>query len=330
MVIFGIGAIDKQSAEKTAENFVRAEKAGFEYGWLPDFTDLISLYPVLTMLARETKRMKIGPSVTNPYTRHPLVTAVSIATIDQLSNGRAVLGISSGDRAFLRTMGIEMNKPVLAVKESVEIIRKALAGEEFSYEGEIFKISNSRLASLPKRTVPIFIGAKGPKMLDLAGKIGDGVSIDAPHHLDVKLAAQKVAKSARNSGRNVDDIMFSVTVPFSVGKDRDKAMDPILKFRAAVMASCSSSEILERHKIDMDRISEIREKLRTGRSGEVSEMASEKILEAFSMVGTPDYCIERISKLIDAGVDQVHLAIFNFSTENENLLSKEILPYFKN
>ena len=219
MVIFGFGALDRQSVEKTVNNFLRAEKAGFDYGWLPDFAEMISLYPALAVLAWNTKRMKLGSAVTNPFTRHPLVTAGAIAAIDQLSHGRAVLGISSGDGATLHSIGIEMKRPILAVRESVEIIRKALTGEKMSYDGEIFTIREYQLTCLPKNRVPIFIGAKGPMMLSLAGKIADGVSIDVPHHLDVKPAMQKVTESAKNSGRDVKDVMFSVTLPFSVDKN---------------------------------------------------------------------------------------------------------------
>jgi 5,10-methylenetetrahydromethanopterin reductase len=329
MVIFGFGALDKQSVEKTVNNFVRAEKVGFDYGWLPDFAEMVSLYPVLAVIARETKQMKLGSAVTNPFTRHPLVTAGAIAAIDQFSRGRAVLGISSGDGAALLSIGIEMTKPVLTVKESVEIIRKALTGEEMSYEGEIFTVKEYQLTCIPEKPVPIFIGAKGPMMLNLAGKVADGVSIDVPHHLDVKPALQRVRNSARSAGRDEKAIMCSVTLPFSVDKDREKAKEPV-KFRAAVMASCSSREILNRHEIDLEQISRIREKLSTGRTKGVSELASERILEAFALVGTPDYCIERISKLTKIGIDQVHLAVFNFSPDQEKLISGKIIPYFKN
>ena len=130
MVLFGFGALDKQSVEKTVNFFLRAEKAGFDYGWLPDFCEMASLYPVLTLIAQKTHRMKLGSAVTNPFTRHPLVTASTIATLDQISKGRAVLGISSGDGAALKSIGIEFKKPVLAVKESIERIREQLRNVE--------------------------------------------------------------------------------------------------------------------------------------------------------------------------------------------------------
>ena len=105
-----------------------AERLGYDYLWLADERFFREVYASLTLCALRTERIKLGPCVTDPYSRHPAMTAMAIATVDEISRGRAVLGIGAGVSGF-REMGVTRTRPGVAIREAVELIRPLLAGE---------------------------------------------------------------------------------------------------------------------------------------------------------------------------------------------------------
>ena len=150
-----------------------AEDAGFQNIWITDHYNNRDVWSTLAVLSMMTNKIKLGTGVTNPYTRNSAITASSIASINELSGGRAILGIGPGDKATFDKMGIEWDKPLSRVKESVLAIRAFLAKEQVNQAG--FK--GAQMAFGPSK-IPIYIGAQGPKMLELAGAIADGVRIE--------------------------------------------------------------------------------------------------------------------------------------------------------
>ena len=143
-----------------------------------------------------TNKISLGTGVTNPYTRNAAIIASSIASINELSGGRAILGIGPGDKATFDKMGIDWDKPLTKVRESVQAIRAFLAREQVNQAG--FKGAQMSFAA---GKIPIYIGAQGPKMLELAGAIADGVLINASHPEDFKFAVPVIRQGAEKAGR---------------------------------------------------------------------------------------------------------------------------------
>ena len=137
---FGVEFVPQKPLDEIVGEAKKAEKAGFEYCWITDHYNNRNVYAFLTAVARETKKIAVGPGVTNPYLIHPAATASAIATIDEVSGGRAILGISAGDRTVLSSLGVELAKPIPTMSETSEIIPKRKAGERMELEGEIYKI----------------------------------------------------------------------------------------------------------------------------------------------------------------------------------------------
>src|SRR6266436_5297464 len=139
-----------------------AEANGYSRVWLADERFYREVYSCLGQLAAHTSSVLLGPCVTDPYTRHPALTAMAIATLDEISGGRATLGIGAGISGFAE-LGIERRKPACAIRESIELIRALLRGETVDFDGEVIAGDQSRLSfSPPRPAVPIYVASNGP------------------------------------------------------------------------------------------------------------------------------------------------------------------------
>ena len=124
-----------------------AEDSGFKSVWVTDHYNNRNAYAILTLLALRTAKVSLGVGVANPFTVHPAVTASAIATLNEISGGRAILGIAAGDKMTLQRLGIGWDKPLTRVKEAVEFIRELSSGKRVSYSGKTLKVENAGLIS---------------------------------------------------------------------------------------------------------------------------------------------------------------------------------------
>lgn len=320
------------SVEVLVEHFRLADEMGIEYGWLADQTFSPSAYSVLTLAAYLTKRIKLGTSVTNPYTRHPVIHATTGAVIDELSNGRFMLGIGAGDESSIKSLGLGYDKPVSMVRETVEAVRRLLRGEKVTCRGKALNISNVRLMFKPKRVFPIHVGARGPRMLRLAGEIGDGVLIDASNPVEAKIALTEIRKGLDKAGKKQEEIEITATVVFAVDEDSEKAREKI-KWLVALIAASALPEVLERHEIHPDFVKLLKVHLeRKGLEG-VSELVKNEMIDAFALVGSPEECIAKIEEMTKTGVSHVALGIMDLAgadvRHQVKLVGEKILPHFK-
>ena len=302
-VKFGIEFVPSMSVDGLVSNIVLAENAGFDYVWVTDHYTNRCVYIGLTVAALNTKRVKLGTGVTNPYHIHPAWTASAIATLNEVSNGRAILGLGPGDRSTLGQIGISLSKPLTAVREAVEIIRKLWAGETVNFSGDVFHLANARLSFKPSTPIPIYIGAQGPKMLELAGAIGDGVLINASHPKDFEYAVKYIKDGAQKAGRKIEDIDVVAYAALSVDEDAARARDAARIVVAFIVAGAPDN-ILERHGIKKEEVEAIRSAIAKGDIPGAGKAVSDASLEAFSISGTPEECISRIEQLIKMGVTQ--------------------------
>lgn len=152
-----------------------AEDVDYGHLWYTDQRFWRDSYMGLAQIAEVTSRIKIGPGVNDPFTRHPALIAMSIATLDEQSQGRAVLGLGVGGSGIAQ-MNLPKPRPVRALREAIEIIRAMLTGDSVNYQGEIFQLSDAKLGFQPLRQdIPIFVATHGPQVLKLSSKIADGI-----------------------------------------------------------------------------------------------------------------------------------------------------------
>ena len=330
MVKFGIEFVPKEPYWKITYYAIQAERGGFSNLWITDHFNNRNVYVALTTAAIYTNRITLGPGVTNPYMVNPVFTAQAVATLNELAPARVVLGIGAGDKTTLASVGVEMRRPLSAVKEAVSIIRNMTSGENVVFKGEVFQIAGAKFFFKPRGRIPIYVGAQGPKMLALAGKIGDGVLINACDPKDVEYAVKCVKEGVSEVDKQFSELDVAAYTSFSVHEDLKKATKAAVPVVAFIVAG-SPSQVLERHEIDLRKAEEIREALKANEWGRAFGAVSQEMIEAFSVCGTPDMCIERIAELLKSGISQfvVGSPIGAKVREAINLISEKIIPHFK-
>jgi len=330
MVKFGIEFMPREPYWKIIYYAIQAEKGGFSNLWITDHFNNRNVYVTLTAAAIYTNKITFGPGVTNPYLVNPVFTAQAIVTLNELAPERVVLGMGAGDKTTLESIGVEMQKPLNAIQEAVEIFRKITSGESVVYKGEVFKTAGAKFSFKPKGRIPVYIGAQGPKMLELAGKIGDGVLINASHPKDVEYAINCVKEGISQARKKLQEVDIAAYPSFSVHEDLKKATKAAIPVVSSIVAG-SPSQVLERHGIDSKKADEIREALKANDWGRAFGAVTPEMIEAFSVCGTPDTCIERIAGLLKFGISQfvVGSPIGLNVREAIGLVSDKIIPHFR-
>jgi 5,10-methylenetetrahydromethanopterin reductase len=218
-VRLGLLYLGSRPATRVVEVARHAEAAGFSCFWIPDERFLREVYSLCTLVAGATSEILIGPCVTDPFTRHPALTAMAIATLDEISDGRAVLGIGAGVSGFAE-LGIRRRQSARRASEAIHLIRRLLTGEPVELHGDVLSFSG-RLNFTPAREhLPVYLAAGRPMMLRAGGMLADGVIIEAC-----------VAPGTLERARDVIDLGASY-----VGRD-PRAIDLVARVDVAVHES---------------------------------------------------------------------------------------------
>jgi 5,10-methylenetetrahydromethanopterin reductase len=202
-------------------NVAEIDRLGYDALWLTDSSlHSRNCWAYLTLAARASSRLALGTAVTNPVTRHPGVTAVAAATVAEISGGRVRLGIGAGDRPLL-SLG-EKPARLADLEKAIEVIRALWAGEHVTAQGTSFALDDAHYRFAPVPAIPVWVSATGPKTLELAGRVADGVILLAGLHPEgIKFALDHIDRGAEQAGR---DTRPEVTV-FAYGAidDEDEA-----------------------------------------------------------------------------------------------------------
>src|SRR5215831_9931331 len=153
----GLLLLPTYDSGRLADLAALAEDTGYDDLWLADERFFREVYASLTLCALRTRRIRLGPCVTDPYSRHPALTALAIATLDEISNRRAVLGIGAGVSGF-RELGVDASRSAVAIREAIELIRRLLSGETVTRRGRAITLDDGRLDfCAPRIDVPIYV-----------------------------------------------------------------------------------------------------------------------------------------------------------------------------
>jgi 5,10-methylenetetrahydromethanopterin reductase len=180
-----------------------AEAVGYDTVWVADERFYREVYSCLTSIAGHTSKVLLGPCVTDPFSRHPALTAMAIATLDEVSGGRGILGIGAGISGFVE-LGINRRKPARAIYETVEVIRALLGGGNVDFHGQVINLDQGRLSFMPHRSaVPIYVASNGPLGQRVAGAVADGAIMEGCASVEEAQAfSDKVTASASQAGRD--------------------------------------------------------------------------------------------------------------------------------
>jgi 5,10-methylenetetrahydromethanopterin reductase len=305
---YGIEFVPGNVNVKQVVNFCKlAESKDIDFAWITNHYNNRHCYPTLAAIAQATTALKMGPGIMNAFTDTPAAMASFFCTLNEISDGRAVLGIGPGDLSTLPKLAINAEKPVARLEEAVVQIRKLCAGDQVSKSGmQFFDYDGAKLTgvNLPdkKKGVPIYIGAQGPKVLELAGKVGDGALINASNPKDFQIAIPIIKKASDAVGKKNFDI--GAYTAMSIDQSEKKARNAA-KIVAAFIAAGSPPDLLTRHGLNLDNVAKIKAALGKFDFKTVGELVGDKEIDAFTIAGTPEMVKAKCADLTKAGVTQI-------------------------
>lgn len=328
---FSIGLPPNLPFEAYARLAGLVERYRFSLVVIDDIPNFKSCWGILFSLARETRHVHLGPSVTHPYQRHPLVTVANVATLDELSGGRAFLGWGRGDASDHRAMHLATPRPLRALREAVALTRHALSGSQAAFEGELFRLApNFGLGFRPLRPdVPVYLGTTGPRGFRLAGEVADGVHaaglLNAPA---IAMARREIAAGAAASGRSPEAVELAASCWTSIGADGAAAaalVKRLLVLRLPLIPALAEAAGVDKR--DLDAIAgHVERRDLDAAVRHVSDAAA----RAFGFCGTPEDVVRGVEAVVEAGVRHV---IFKpplgpDHAEAVRLLGERVIPRF--
>ncbi|TXT55826.1 MAG: 5,10-methylenetetrahydromethanopterin reductase [Candidatus Thorarchaeota archaeon] len=341
---FGIEFVPDEPVSKIVEWSKLAEKVGFGNIWITDHFNNRNLWVTLTAIALNTSRVIIGPGVTNPFHTSPALSAAAIVTIDELTNGRAAVGLGAGDRVTLNTLGIEWNLPVTTVIEGIQILRKLIRGERVHFKGKVFDIRGAKLSHVKKvqrasegerekklgRNIPIYAGAQGPMMMKRTAEVADGILTNASHPKDIEIAMKLIRAGVEKAGRDIADLDIGAYTAFSIAHSREEAMKGDTRMVVAFIVAGSPESVIERHHLNIEQCRAVKTALSKGNFQNLDSLVTDEMVDAFAIVGNKDYCVNRIEEMREAGVTQfiVGSPIGPDKKGAIEYIGKEVIPLF--
>ena len=202
------------------------EACGYETFWYADERFFREVYAGLTFVALHTRTIQVGTMVTDPYTRHPALTAMAVATLDEIAGGRALFGLGAGVAGFAE-MQLARQKPAQAMRETIAVVRQLWRGDTVDYHGEVITLTHGRLDFRPVRPhVPVYIASNGPMGLALAGEMAEGVVMQSPvAPALVEWFLHQVRRGARRTGRDLAAIDVVARLNLCIDEDARLAKD---------------------------------------------------------------------------------------------------------
>ncbi|RBQ19208.1 hypothetical protein DP939_14800 [Spongiactinospora rosea] len=302
---------------EAAELARRAEDLGFDGVWVADHYFHRDATGALALMAAATERVTLGTAVVSPLLRHPALLASAAATINEISDGRFVLGLGAGGYEFAAELGIPPRRPLGLTAEAVRIVRELytgradVTGDTFTTTGEL------RFTPVP---TPVYLAGRGPKMLALAGEIGDGVITHG-------LSGRHIAYVKEKLGGPGTALVLMLDV--EVDRDRARALDALRPRCMAMAGGSYADELIEVYGLDPAEIGALRAALRSGDRAAAGRLVTDQMVDAFGIAGPPELLRDRLAEFAAAGVDEVILSVgggdLDASTGHLTELAKAVL-----
>lgn len=299
---------DRHSLQDGIKYAQYAESKGFEAVWQAESRLVRDAIVPMAAFAASTSKIKVGSGVINNWTRNIGLLAATFLTLDDLAPNRIICGIGAWWDPLAKNVGIERKKPLLAMRETLEVMRKLLNMEVVTYNGEFHKVSGIQLDVVhgrkEPRHIPLMIGATGDMMMELTGEIADGVVLNycvAPEYNDKAL--ELLDKGAKKAGRRVNDLDRPQLVVCSVNKDRAKAIYDAKWLLTQYVAQ--QPHIAKASGVDDATIKKVQSIVGWPATKEQVAQAMEFIPDDFvlkiSATGTPDEARAKVQQYVDRG-----------------------------
>lgn len=289
-----------------------AEANGYDIVWLADERFYREVYSCLTYFALNTTRVKLGPCVTDPYSRHPALTAMAMATLDEVSDRRAILGIGAGISGFSE-LGVERKKPARAIREAIELIRMLMRGENVTYKGEVIQFTEGKLSFAPIRPeIPVYVASNGPLGQKMAGAVADGAIMEACGNVEEVRALRAVLDGgARQAGRDPKAVKLIARLNTCIAADGQAARDALRPTVARMLGAARLKFLTAQHQglaLAPELVASVAGAAYA--SGFTPYLpllphVTDRHVDAFTLAGNVAEVAARVTELRAAGVDSV-------------------------
>jgi 5,10-methylenetetrahydromethanopterin reductase len=289
---------------KEIEYCKHAEEKGFYSVWQGQSRMARDSIMPLAAIAAVTKKLKLGSGVIHTWTRNPAIIAVVFSTLNEISGGRALLGIGALWEPMASKIGIERKTPMLAVREYVQVLQRLFRMETVTFHGEHVHLTDIKLEK-PTSYIPVYVGATGFKMIELAGEIADGVVLNymvSPEYN--KNAMRHLQEGARRAGRSLGSIDRPQLVACSLNEDSQKAIDAVRPMVTEYLGM--EPHIMRMSGVRESLVKEIQETLggwppKPGGLEKAMPLVDDKIVQFLTASGTADECRRKVQAYVDEG-----------------------------
>ncbi|MGC8661582.1 MAG: LLM class flavin-dependent oxidoreductase [Nitrososphaeria archaeon] len=309
MVRLALYMQDKHPIKDEIEYSKYAEQNGFEAVWFAESRLARDAIVPMAAVASNTSKITVASGVVNNWTRNVGLMAATFGTLYELAPDRVILGVGAWWEPLASKVGVKREKPLLAMKEYVTVLKRLFNLESVTYHGKFVNVTDIQLdvvyGERKPRKIPVYIGATGFEMLELAGEIADGVVLNylvSPEYN--KKALEMIKKGAAKAGRKLDEIDRPQLVVVSMDYDEDKAID-----RAKTLVSMylgQQPHIMKASGVSESLINEVNEALggwpaKPGGLEKAKKLVPDEVVKMLTVTGTPDQCRKKVKEYIDSG-----------------------------
>jgi len=291
--------------------------------WVPESWGRES-FATLGAISQVTRKVSLGTSIINIYSRTPAIVAMAATTLDMLSDNRTIIGLGASTAAIVENWhGLEFNRPASRMKEYIECLRLMTRWEKVKYNGEFFQINNFKILHQPQReNIPIFMAAVNKKMVSMASKLADGILLYLRPHEELKRTATELKQATKGKSFEIACSFICAISNKEPEKARARAATT-LAFYIAVGEYYSKFLADNGFKIEVE---EITAEYRKAGADNAAKYVSDRMLSSLVICGSSEECRESLSKFLSTGIT---LPIIQFNPIGDSESSfKEMLSAF--
>ena len=285
----GLQIVPTMGSAELIDTVVAAEELGYSYCMVADEGLMLDVYAVLGAAARATSTIRLG-AVTNPYTRHPAATAAAIATVDEMSGGRAFVTLVAGGTMVLHPMGLERSAPLARMADTIEALRLLWRGEPVTWQGRRLSLEGAQLTT-GTHSIPIWVAARGERMLAVAGTRADGLVLMVKSDLG---DAFGLADRARTEASAPLTRVYLDRLAYK------PAMIEEAKHLYGYAIMDSPPRILKNLGLNEAEIAGLKQAFAEGGPEAVGQLVTDELVASYQIAGTPAECRSQLQDLIGA------------------------------
>jgi 5,10-methylenetetrahydromethanopterin reductase len=333
-VKFIFGAKPKAPMRAFVDLVKAGEALGFDAAWVPDQTFFPDPFVSIAMCAQATDKIELVIGVANPYTRHPVQVARAAATLDDVAPGRVALGYGAGNRRELVVpLGGELVRPADHCREAIDLCRRLLHGEMLHYRSDLYVADGVELEMFPHPDVPIYLAARGPRIMEIAGEMADTAVIGALLSEDgVRYALKHIRIGAERAGRDWQTIGRMLWITCFVTDDKDLWVERYRSSAAHILAGAPPA-IFDALKLTPAFMNELKTVYSERGSDGAAHLMSDALVLQLAAIGSPAEVADTLQRAADLGIDQVGILV-NAPRVDESLaalrrFADEVMPRLK-